>query len=142
MHVNKAQVLCMDIHNFFPSINIDQVFEVFHRIGYTSDVAQALAQLCTHNGILPQGAPSSPALANIIFSAIDFISAVASKLLDGLASLITSLIDSFTNLMNLGGEFGNFLAALWPFMPPEITAVLLLGFTLSVLLMVIGFFKK
>lgn len=82
------------------------------------------------------------ALANIIFSAIDFISAVASKLLDGLASLITSLIDSFTNLMNLGGEFGNFLAALWPFMPPEITAVLLLGFTLSILLMVISFFKK
>lgn len=82
------------------------------------------------------------ALANIIFSAIDFISAVASKLLDGLASLITSLIDSFTNLMNFGGEFGNFLAALWPFMPPEITAVLLLGVTLSVLLMVIGFFKK
>ena len=67
---------------------------------------------------------------------------VASKLLDGLASLITSLIDSFTNLMNFGGEFGNFLAALWPFMPPEITAVLLLGVTLSVLLMVIGFFKK
>ena len=82
------------------------------------------------------------ALANIIFSAIDFISSVASKLLDGLASLITSLIDSFTNLMNFGGEFGNFLAALWPFMPPEITAVLLLGVTLSVLLMVIGFFKK
>ena len=71
MHVNKAQVLCMDIHNFFPSINIDQVFEVFHWIGYTSDVAQALAQLCTHNGILPQGAPSSPALANIIFNPID-----------------------------------------------------------------------
>ena len=53
MHVNKTQVLCMDIHNFFPSININQVFEVFHCVGYTSDVAQALAQLCTHNAILP-----------------------------------------------------------------------------------------
>lgn len=69
------------------------------------------------------------------------VASVALKLLDSISSLISSLIESFTNLMNFGGEFGNFLAALWPFMPPEITAVLLLGVTLSVLLMVIGFSK-
>ncbi len=81
MHINQTQVLCMDIHNFFPSINIDRVFEVFHSIGYTSKVAQALAQLCTHNDILPQGAPTSPALANIIFSPIDqqILNAISAK---------------------------------------------------------------
>ena len=81
MHVNKTQVLCMDIHNFFPSININQVFEAFHCVGYTSDVAQALAQLCTHNAILPQGAPTSPTLANIIFSPIDqqILNAISTK---------------------------------------------------------------
>ena len=81
MHVNKTQVLCMDIHNFFPSININQVFEVFHCVGYTSDVTQALAQLCTYNAILPQGAPTSPTLANIIFSPIDqqILNAISTK---------------------------------------------------------------
>ena len=81
-------------------------------------------------------------ISSVLGGIADLVASVALKLLDSISSLISSLIESFTNLMNFGGEFGNFLAALWPFMPPEITAVLLLGVTLSVLLMVIGFFKK
>lgn len=81
LHINKSQVLCMDIHNFFPSIDIKQVFEVFHDTGYTSNVSWELARLCTHENILPQGAPTSPALANIIFNPIDqqILNAIANK---------------------------------------------------------------
>ena len=71
LHVGKEYILCMDIHNFFPSINIQQVFEVFHNIGYTTDVSWELSRLCTYESKLPQGAPTSPFLANIIFNSID-----------------------------------------------------------------------
>lgn len=70
-HINKKNVLCMDIHNFFPSINIQQVFEVFHNIGYTTSVSWGLAELCAYENKLPQGAPTSPILANIIFNSVD-----------------------------------------------------------------------
>lgn len=33
--------------------------------------ATVLAQLCVHNGKMPQGAPTSPVLSNIIASALD-----------------------------------------------------------------------
>lgn len=80
-HINKSQVLCMDIHNFFPSINIEQVFEIFHSIGYTTEVSWELAFLCTHENKLPQGAPTSPTLSNVIFSPIDqqIIDSIADK---------------------------------------------------------------
>lgn len=71
LHINHEFILCMDIHDFFPSINIEQVQNVFYHIGYTSRVAFELAKICTHDGVLPQGAPTSPYIANIIFSNID-----------------------------------------------------------------------
>lgn len=71
LHINHTFILCMDIHDFFPSINIEQVQNVFYHMGYTSKVSSELAKICTHDGILPQGAPTSPYIANIIFSNID-----------------------------------------------------------------------
>ena len=59
--------LCMDIEEFFPSIKEDTVKEVFARAGYSRRAANALADMCCYFGALPQGAPTSPYLANLVF---------------------------------------------------------------------------
>lgn len=70
-HVQKKEILCLDIADFFPSIKIREVVEVFKQLGYNKEVAEELGDLCTFDGVLPQGAPTSPALSNIIFTIVD-----------------------------------------------------------------------
>lgn len=72
LHANHDYVICMDIKDFFPSITQEKVYSVFKNVGYTSRAAQELAKLCCFNGVLPQGAPTSPKLANIICKKMDF----------------------------------------------------------------------
>jgi RNA-directed DNA polymerase len=91
-HVGHAIVIRMDLQDFFPSIARARVAGVFRVAGYPEDVAQLLASFCTnsvpeevwrtfpeyggardrlrHESLygqphLPQGAPTSPALANL-----------------------------------------------------------------------------
>lgn len=71
LHAHHDYVLCMDIEDFFPSIPLDAVVRVFARAGYSKSASAALAQLCCHRDVLPQGAPTSPSLANLIFSPVD-----------------------------------------------------------------------
>ena len=61
----------MDMKDFFPSISINWVTQVFKDIGYTNDVAFDLASICCLEDNLPQGAPTSPALSNIVVSHMD-----------------------------------------------------------------------
>ena len=58
----------IDLKDFFPSIKRVDVHRVFKNIGYSSNVSGLLAALTTLTEGLPQGAPTSPALSNIIFS--------------------------------------------------------------------------
>jgi hypothetical protein len=53
-----------DAKDFFGSVEETVVFRIFRRIGYTRLVAHLLARLTTLGGTLPQGAPTSPDLAN------------------------------------------------------------------------------
>jgi RNA-directed DNA polymerase len=48
------------------------VYRVFRALGYTKAVSALLAGLVTLNGCLPQGAPTSPTLSNLICARIDF----------------------------------------------------------------------
>ena len=64
-HVSARAVLTLDIKNFFPSISIARVTRVFRVAGYSSSAASILAHVCTCRGSLPQGAPTSPRLANL-----------------------------------------------------------------------------
>lgn len=70
-HVGKDCVVNMDLKDFFPSITQKQVFRIFYYYGYTMEVSRILARLCTNQGRVPQGAPTSPYLSNIICLKLD-----------------------------------------------------------------------
>lgn len=70
-HLGAQAILTLDIENFFPSISIAQVTRVFLTAGYPSSAASMLARLCTCMNALPQGAPSSPRLANLVCFRMD-----------------------------------------------------------------------
>jgi len=70
-HVNQKIVLSLDIKDFFPSINFSDVESVFRGVGYSNELSNYLAKLCCLEEELPQGAPTSPYLSNLIFSNVD-----------------------------------------------------------------------
>jgi len=70
-HKRQKKVLSLDVHDFFGSISSFLVYEVFVKVGYESDVAMMLTQLCCLDGCLPQGAPTSALLSNIIMKHFD-----------------------------------------------------------------------
>lgn len=78
-HVGNTCVLNMDMKDFFPSVTQKQIYRIFYYYGYTAEVSHLLSRLCTCSGKLPQGAPTSPYLSNIVCLKLD-------KRLSGLAS--------------------------------------------------------
>ncbi len=70
-HCNKRFVFNTDIQEFFPSISSERVLGLFLRIGFSFPLACVLAEVTTYHGSLPQGAPSSPYIANLICYALD-----------------------------------------------------------------------
>lgn len=70
-HKKQHIVLNLDIKDFFPSIKYRSVFNIFMKCGYSKQIATILANLCTLDRSLPQGAPSSPAISNIVCGRID-----------------------------------------------------------------------
>ena len=92
-HVGQRVVLRIDLRDFFPSIPAGRVQALFRTIGYPEPVARLLAALCTNSTPgdaleeerenpggrqsrfaaphLPQGAPSSPAVANLCTYRLD-----------------------------------------------------------------------
>jgi len=100
-HSGHAAVLCLDLEDFFTSIPHGRVFHVFRAAGYPAPVARVLAGVCTTalppaefarcprpdsaaelaryqrlrqsalTQHLPQGAPTSPSLANLCAFGLD-----------------------------------------------------------------------
>ena len=71
-HINQKELLKLDLSNYFPSISINRVIMVFRNIGYNDKVSFYLASLCCLNDSLPQGAPTSPYLSNIVAKPLDY----------------------------------------------------------------------
>lgn len=71
MHCNQSNLLTLDIESFFESITQKQVIDVFTSLGYTTPVSKRLSDICCYNGYLPQGAPTSPYLSNLVFKQLD-----------------------------------------------------------------------
>jgi Reverse transcriptase (RNA-dependent DNA polymerase) len=100
-HLGARWLVKVDLHNFFHSINERSVFDVFVEVGYSRLVALELSRLCTREasylgwrrfehyatgsrrytaipqyraselGFVPQGAPTSGALANQVVRPLD-----------------------------------------------------------------------
>src|SRR5437016_4502852 len=70
-HVGRPYVWNIDLADFFPTISKSQVFGVFRKIGYPDAAALFLAGVCCLERRLPQGAPTSPALANLVAQPLD-----------------------------------------------------------------------
>ncbi len=82
-HTNEKEVLTLDIEDFFSSIKYNLVEQYFLKIGYARDLALYLSCLCTYSDVkeekelstliryLPQGAPTSPYLSNLILADFD-----------------------------------------------------------------------
>jgi len=70
-HLLKQVVVRIDLKDFFPSISLAQARRVYLKAGYPYTVANLLANLSTREGVLPIGAPTSPALANHVCGKLD-----------------------------------------------------------------------
>ncbi len=88
-HVGSQFVVNLDLKDFFPSVGFKRVRHAFRRAGYSGAVSTVFALLCTEcprqpvtfNGEryevatgplgLPQGAPTSPALSNLVARKLD-----------------------------------------------------------------------
>lgn len=89
VHSNSELLIKLDVKDFFPSVSWRRVKGVFRHAGYPEQIATLLALLCTESprqvvqqdGVtyyvalgdraLPQGAPTSPALTNIVCLNLD-----------------------------------------------------------------------
>ena len=70
-HVRHPSMLRLDISDFFPSVGEDAVREALVRLGARENVANSLVRLVTLSDRLPQGAPTSVAVADMVLFPLD-----------------------------------------------------------------------
>lgn len=66
-HQGKKYVFLTDMQDFFPFITHKMVYSAFIRLNFSYDIASILTKLTTYRGHLPQGAPTSSIMANLVF---------------------------------------------------------------------------
>lgn len=72
IHRNQEKILLMDIKDFFGTIHYGRVLSLFKKLGYRESVAVMLSNLCCYKKCLPQGACTSPKLANLVAKKMDY----------------------------------------------------------------------
>ncbi len=73
-HAGQAVVVNIDIRGFFPSTPGRLIQRAVRRVAgerLSRPVVYLLADLCTHAGVLPTGAPTSPWIANLVLAGAD-----------------------------------------------------------------------
>jgi hypothetical protein len=70
-HEGRLVVVRMDVRRFFESTTAARVQAYFQGIGWDAASAATLARLTTFHGHLPQGAPTSPKLSNLVNAPLD-----------------------------------------------------------------------
>ena len=73
LHSRRQFVFNIDLEDFFPSINFGRVRGMFmaHPHKCNPAVATVLAQICCWKNQLPQGAPTSPVVSNMLCARLD-----------------------------------------------------------------------
>jgi retron-type reverse transcriptase len=120
-HAHAKAILSIDIEDFFASIGAARVTNIFRLAGYSSKSAGILARLCTHKGSLPQGAPSSPRLANLACYRLD-------RRLAHLAATKGIVYTRYADDMSFSGSSARTLAKLYPLIRHIVSDC---GFTLN-----------
>ncbi|MDN7136390.1 reverse transcriptase family protein [Pseudidiomarina terrestris] len=73
IHCPSVLVTSIDIKNFFDEIMADKVNMIFNDfMSFPDDVSHILTEICTYNGTVPQGAPTSSFIANLVFYKDEF----------------------------------------------------------------------
>ena len=70
-HEGAVWLLTLDLKDFFDNIYANRVYNYFVSLGYEAKVCWALTAICTYEGHLPQGAPTSPYLSNLLSREMD-----------------------------------------------------------------------
>ncbi|MGB1216351.1 MAG: reverse transcriptase family protein [Saprospiraceae bacterium] len=88
-HLGKEAIINIDLKDFFPSLTFRRVKGLFRAMGYSEQISVILTLLCTEPNVdevemdgetyyvskgerhLPQGAPTSPAITNLICNKLD-----------------------------------------------------------------------
>ena len=70
-HEQRRFVINIDLQDFFPTINENRVRGLLSSLALDDRVAEIVARLCCCNNHLPQGAPTSPVLSNMICYRLD-----------------------------------------------------------------------
>ena len=96
-HQRRPSLAQVDIKNFYPSVSNVRVYAIWKRLGYGPSLAKLLTRLTTVDFHLPQGAPTSDALANLAMTPAD---AKIERVADELDLRLTRYVDDIT----LSGE--------------------------------------
>jgi retron-type reverse transcriptase len=70
-HLHRRFVINIDLKDFFPTISQNRVEGMLSSIGIDARVAKIIAHICCNRRHLPQGAPSSPVISNMICFRLD-----------------------------------------------------------------------
>jgi len=80
-HTNRKVIVRLDIKDFFGTISEDRIRDYFCLLGWDKEASDCLGNLCAYKGSLPQGAPTSPRLSNLVNYRMDTrLAKLASKL--------------------------------------------------------------
>ena len=88
-----SSILTVDLKEAYPSIAADRVFRVYQELTGDPWTAQVFTHLSVWRGCLPQGAPTSPMLQNLVYRELDV--ALAAEFNKGSLRL-TRYADDFT----------------------------------------------
>lgn len=71
-HIKSNYMLSVDLKEYFPNIGSARIYFIFNKLcGYCHEVSYFLMKLVTLNNALPQGAPTSPYISNIVTYKLD-----------------------------------------------------------------------
>ena len=120
VHLGQNYIYNIDLKDFFPSVKAGRVFACLQLppFSYDKETASMIADLCSQEGVLPQGAPTSPTLTNIVCYRLDWRLSKLAKRYNMRYSRYADDI-TFSSMSNLFHADGKFVKELRRFIEKE-----------------------